>query len=58
VQGQFLVLNVAGKLLFSVPATHDTAMRRPDPLQFLPAADGSYRLYSGRDYVTLKAGSQ
>jgi hypothetical protein len=58
VQGQFLVMNVAGNLLFSVPATHDTAILRPDPLQFLPAADGGYRLYSGRDYVTLKDASQ
>jgi hypothetical protein len=55
VAGKFLVLNLAGDVLFSVSATHDTVIRRPDPLQFIAASGGSYRLYSGRDYVTLQA---
>ncbi len=55
VAGKFLVLNLAGDVLFSVAATHDTAIRRPDPLQFTAAPGGGYRLYSGRDYVALQA---
>ena len=54
VAGRFLVLNLAGDVLFSVPAVHDTAIRRPDPLQLTTAPGGGYRLYSGRDYATLR----
>ncbi len=56
VGGQFVVLDLSAKALFSVPAVHDTALARPTPLQVLPdAAEGSYRLYLGRNYVAFGA---
>ena len=54
VAGKFLVMNLAGDVLFSVHATRDTIIRRPDPLQFTAAPGAGYRLYSGRDYVTIR----
>jgi hypothetical protein len=54
VSGQFLVLDLSAKQLFSVPAQHDAALARPTPLQVLPeTAGGAYRLYLGRNYVSF-----
>jgi len=48
----FVVMDIGGHDLFSVHSTKDTALRRPTPLQVLPATTGTgYRLYVGRDYV-------
>lgn len=51
----FLVMDVGGHELFTAHSTPDAAMRRPTPLQILPdtAAQGSFRLYAGRSYVSL-----
>lgn len=54
VGGQFAVLDLSAKTLFSVPAVHDAALPRPTPLQVLPdPSAGSYRLYLGRNYVVF-----
>ena len=56
VGGQFVVLDLGAKTLFSVAAVHDAALGRPTPLQVLPdKAAGSYRLYLGRNYVAFTA---
>jgi hypothetical protein len=48
----FVVMDIGGHDLFSVPSTKDAALRRPTPLQVLPAPNGAgYRLYEGRDFV-------
>ncbi|WP_433984698.1 hypothetical protein RBB78_09115 [Tunturiibacter empetritectus] len=48
----FVVMDIGGHDLFSAPAAKDAALRRPTPLQILPAPSGTgYRLYVGRDYV-------
>jgi hypothetical protein len=48
----FVVMDIGGHDLFSAPSAKDTTLRRPTPLQVLPAPSGSgYRLYVGRDYV-------
>lgn len=55
VSRSFVVTDLGAHDLFSVPATHDTAIRRPVPLQVLPASsEGTYRLYRGRDYVEFR----
>lgn len=56
VGGQFVVLDLSAKTLFSVPAPHDAELKRPTPLQVLPdTAPGTYRLYLGRNYVAFTA---
>ena len=52
VGGQFLVMDVGAHALLSVPSASDEAMKRPRPLE-VTGADGKYRLYEGRQYVTL-----
>jgi hypothetical protein len=48
----FIVMDIGGHDLFSVPSARDVTLHRPTPLQVLPAPDGiGYRLYVGRDYV-------
>jgi hypothetical protein len=48
----FIVMDIGGHDLFSVPSTKDATLRRPTPLQILPGPDSTgYRLYIGRDYV-------
>jgi hypothetical protein len=48
----FVVMDIGGHDLFSAPTAKDAALRRPTPLQILPAPSGTgYRLYVGRDYV-------
>lgn len=55
VSGSFVVTNLGAHDLFRAPATHDTAIKRPVPLQVLPgSAEGTYRLYHGRDYVEFR----
>jgi hypothetical protein len=45
--------------LFSVAATHDTDLKRPTPLQVIAnGSAGQFRLYQGRDYVTISAPHQ
>jgi len=51
-EGKLLVTDLGGNDVFQVPAGRDTAMKRPVPLQVTAGtAEGTYRLYRGRDYV-------
>ncbi len=52
VAGQFVVMDVGAHTLLSVPSASDEAMKRPRPLEVV-ADGGAYRLYEGRQYVTL-----
>lgn len=55
VSGSFVVTDLGAHDLFRAPATHDTAIKRPVPLQVLLASsEGTYRLYRGRDYVEFR----
>jgi hypothetical protein len=48
----FIVMDIGGHDLFSVPSAKDAMLRRPTPLQILPGPDSTgYRLYIGREYV-------
>jgi len=50
----FVVMDIGGHNLFSVPSAKDADLRRPTPLQVLPSPGGAgYRLYIGRDYVSF-----
>jgi hypothetical protein len=50
----FVVMDIGGHDLFSVPSAKDADLRRPTPLQVLPSPAGAgYRLYVGRDYVNF-----
>ena len=53
----FIVMDIGGHDLFSAHSTKDENIRRPTPLQIIAAPEGGhhYRLYSGRDFVTLTA---
>ncbi|HTJ29100.1 MAG TPA: hypothetical protein VL346_01280 [Acidobacteriaceae bacterium] len=50
VGSQFVVMDVGAHDLFTVPAHHDEAMKRPTPLKVLAEGAG-FRLYEGRNYV-------
>lgn len=55
VSGSFVVTDLGAHDLFHAPATHDTAIKRPVPLEILAGtAAGTYRLYRGRDYVEFR----
>ncbi len=51
--GKFGLLDVSGKEVLSTATSKDNVLKRPRPLMMVKAADG-VRLYSGRDYVTIK----
>jgi hypothetical protein len=54
----FVVMDIGGHDLFSVRSVRDADLRRPTPLQVLPAPDGTgYRLYVGREYVNIAQAS-
>lgn len=56
VAGKFGVMDIGGHDLFSVDATRDAELKRPNPLQFIAASStGEFRLYQGRDYVVITA---
>jgi len=48
---QFLVTNLGGNDVLTVPTQTDAQMSRPRPLQVLESADGGFRLYAGRSYI-------
>ena len=55
VSGNFVVSDLGAHDILRVPATHDTAIKRPVPLQMTAgSAAGTYRLYRGRDYVEFR----
>ncbi len=49
-----LVMDLGGHTLFTIPTPTDADLRRPSPLQVL-AHESSFRLYSGRSYITFAA---
>jgi len=53
-EGKFRVMDVGANDLFTVPAQRDEKLARPVPLKIVEA-DGGYRLYFGRQWITLKA---
>jgi hypothetical protein len=52
----FIVMDIGGHDLFTAHSTHDPDLRRPTPLQIMvsPGAEGDYRLYAGRNYVSFR----
>jgi hypothetical protein len=52
-----VVMDIAGNELLRASTTRDPQLARPDPLHIVAdqAAPGHYRLYLGRNYVTLSA---
>ena len=52
-EGKFIVMNVAAEDVFSVPSKMDDHLPHPVPLKMMEN-DGSYKLYAGKHYVTLK----
>ena len=53
-EGKFIVMDVAADDLLSVPAQTDDTVKPVMPLKIVEQADG-YRLYAGRNFVTVKA---
>lgn len=49
---KLIVTDVGAHDLFTVPATQDSAMKRPMPLQMVET-NGEFRLYALRHYVTI-----
>jgi len=50
-----VVMDLAANDVLRVGSAKDTEMKRPVPLQFVPATEASkYRLYKGRDYVEFQ----
>lgn len=48
----FIVMDIGGHDLFTAKSTRDAALRRPMPLQILPADRAHiYRLYEGRSFI-------
>lgn len=55
VSGSFVVMDIGGAELARAPTSHDAGMQRPRPLQVLAGANSNeLRLFSGRDYITLR----
>ena len=49
----FVVTDVGGHDVLTVPAGNDEAMKRPMPLRVVAGSAGSYRIYAGRKYVNF-----
>jgi hypothetical protein len=52
VAGKMVVMDIGGNEILHAATTRDTSISRPTPLQII-SADGSSRLYLGREYVSL-----
>jgi hypothetical protein len=50
----FVVYNQAGAKVFECPASRDTELKRPRPLQVIAGKAGAARLYLERDWVELQ----
>ncbi len=56
VNGEFVLLNLGAQAVWSNPAPRDGVLKRPTPLQVLPAPQaGQFRLYFGRNYTLFDA---
>ena len=54
---RFVVMDLGAHDLFAVQYTRDDELHRPTPLQVMAdPKSGAYRLYEGRNYVSLKRG--
>jgi hypothetical protein len=53
-----IVMDVGGNVLLRTAIFPDEALARPTPLQILANTHGDFRLYLGRQYITLKAAAQ
>jgi hypothetical protein len=52
----FVVMDIGAHDLLRVPSQTDAGLARPRPLAILPGKNpGSYRLYEGRKFVSIKA---
>ncbi len=52
--GALLVMDLGGNDIFRMPILHDAALPRPRPLQIISGpAQGEFRLYLGRDFITF-----
>ena len=52
VSGKFILMDLAANNLIETGGQHDAEMKRPVPLQVVASSSaGSYRLYTGRDFV-------
>jgi len=55
VSGKFILMDLAANNLIEAAGEHDAEMKRPVPLQVAASpADGSYRLYVGRDFIEFR----
>jgi hypothetical protein len=55
---KFVVSDVGGNNLLEIPGERDAKLKRATPLQVVAASEaGAYRLYIGRDFVTIKRAS-
>ena len=52
-QGKLLIMDVGANDLLSVAAHHDDNLQRAVPLKIVEQ-DGGYRLYAGKNFVTIK----
>jgi hypothetical protein len=54
---RMVVMDIAGNEILHATTTRDEELKRPDPLHIIPdaSAPGHYRLYLGRNYITLSA---
>jgi hypothetical protein len=55
----FVIMDIAAQRIFAADSRHDLTLSRPRPLQIISASwAGGYRLYLGRDYVSISRASQ
>jgi hypothetical protein len=55
---KFIVSDLGANTIIEVAGQRDTELKRPMPLQVLASPDaGGYRLYIGRNFVTIKRAS-
>jgi hypothetical protein len=54
---RMVVMDIAGNEILHATTARDETLKRPDPLHIIPdaSAPGHYRLYLGRNYITLSA---
>jgi hypothetical protein len=52
--GKFSLYNQAGALVADCAAPRQADLKQPRPLQVVVAADGSTRLYHGKNYIALQ----
>jgi len=55
--GKFVAMDLGANDILQGSSQHDADMKRPVPLQVMASsAEGTYRLYVGRDYVEFRRG--